>query len=93
MASKKPKKGLIMQHLRLLDAAAFKKKHGMTKAEARRRYGLDSTPKISKDLSFNTNTYTLGGWKSLGRQNRVGQARDGVNESRGRGVNKNLKKG
>jgi len=86
-------KAVIIKHLQALSPAEFKKKHGMNKTEARRKHGLDSKPKIPKDPDIKTKTYTLGGWKSLGRQNKVGRARDGINESKGRGVNKNLQKG
>lgn len=84
------KSPVLLRHLSNMSPADFKKKYGENKTTVRTMLGLDRNNKPAKDPGYKVNTYTLGGWKSLGRQNRVGQARDGVNESAGRSVNRNL---
>ena len=87
-------KAVIIKHLQVLSPAEFKKKHGMTKTEARRKHGLDSKPKIPKDPKTPSSNKqdSMGGRYQHGRsQYKVGPTRQGVNQAKGRSTNKNLK--
>ena len=66
----------------------------MTKTEARRKHGLDKKVKMPKDPKIPSSNMqdSMGGRYQHGKdQYKVGPARQGVNQSKGRSVNKNLK--
>jgi len=87
-------KAVIIKHLQSLSPAEFKKKHGMTKTEARRKHGLDSKSKMPKDpkIPSSNKQDSMGGRYQHGKsQYKVGPTRQGVNQVKGRSVNKNLK--